>query len=184
MVAPVKCQVCKHEKREAIDSAIVAGLPLRTIGKQFGVGKNIVERHKRLHLMQSLADTPAAREATRADVLLTQLQSQQARADRLYQQAERILQRAQKRRDHGTSLAAIRTAASTLAEYRNSLELLAKLAGQLRESPTINVLISSEWGRVRGAVIIALAPFPDARAAVSQALLALAIEPGSADAGA
>ena len=184
MAAPVRCSVCRHERRSEIESALVAGDSLRKIAKQFSVGKGAIDRHKSRHLVESLANAAQAPEAVRGDLLLSQLQSQQARADQLYRQAERILRRAQARRDHGTSLAAIRTAASTLGEIRNSLELLAKLAGQLRESPTINILVSTEWGRVRGAVIIALAPFPEARAAVSQALLALTIEPGSNHAGA
>jgi hypothetical protein len=184
VVAPARCSVCKHERRSEIESAMVAGRPLRVIGKEFSIGKNAIDRHQKRHLAQSIANASQAPEVVRGDVLLAQLQGQRARADQLYREAERILRRAQARRDHGTSLAAIRAAASTLAEIRSSLELLAKLAGQLRESPTINILVSSEWGRVRAAVIVALAPFPDARAAVSQALLALPIEAGSDHAGA
>ncbi len=56
--------------------------------------------------------------------------------------------------------------------YRQ-IELQAKLLGELDERPTINILVAPEWIAVRAALIDALAPYPDARAAVSGRLVAL-----------
>ncbi|HYJ47738.1 MAG TPA: hypothetical protein VEV81_14070, partial [Pyrinomonadaceae bacterium] len=56
-----------------------------------------------------------------------------------------------------------------VAQLRPLAELLARLEGKLKESP-INILINPEWLQVRGELIQALAPFPEARAAVASAL--------------
>jgi hypothetical protein len=53
---------------------------------------------------------------------------------------------------------------------RDQLELLAKLVGELDDRPSINVLVAPEWLAVRAALLAALAPFPEARAAAAAAL--------------
>lgn len=52
------------------------------------------------------------------------------------------------------------------------LQLLARLMGQLPEpQPVVNILVaSSEWIATRAAIIAALEPYPDARAAVAGAM--------------
>ena len=55
---------------------------------------------------------------------------------------------------------------------QGQLELIAKLLGELDERPQINVLLTPEWARVRGVLVEALAPFPEARAAAAAALVA------------
>ncbi len=50
------------------------------------------------------------------------------------------------------------------------VELQAKLLGELDERPTVNVLVSPEWLAVRGALLEALRPYPEARAAVAGVL--------------
>jgi hypothetical protein len=47
---------------------------------------------------------------------------------------------------------------------------LARLAGELKDSPTINLVLSAEWLTVQAAVLTALEPHPEARLAVSSAL--------------
>lgn len=49
-------------------------------------------------------------------------------------------------------------------------ELLAKIEGKLNEQPIVNVIVSSEWAALRTELMKALAPFPDARAAVAMSL--------------
>ena len=78
----------------------------------------------------------------------------------------RILDSAEKAGDRRTALAAIR-------EARGNIELLGKLAGELQEGQTVNVVVSPGWQRVRATVITALLPYPEARAAVAGQLLAL-----------
>ena len=53
---------------------------------------------------------------------------------------------------------------------QGTVELLAKLAGQLRDAPTINLVLSAEWQAVQANVLTALDPYPEARLAVAHAL--------------
>ena len=98
------------------------------------------------------------RDAT-ADDLLAQVRSLQGRA-------LAILDRAEKAGDLRTALGAIR-------EARGNLELLAKLLGELNDAPQVNILVNPEWVSVRGVLLGALGPYPDARAAVAGALASL-----------
>lgn len=61
----------------------------------------------------------------------------------------------------------------THAQLQSSLELLAKLAGQLDERPQLNVILAPEWQRVRRALLEALLPFPQARTAVAASLASM-----------
>jgi len=58
----------------------------------------------------------------------------------------------------------------TSAQLQSNLELIAKLIGQLDERPQVNILVLPEWVRIRGALMAALAAYPDARLAVAAAL--------------
>jgi hypothetical protein len=60
-----------------------------------------------------------------------------------------------------------------VAQLRPSVELLAKLVGELDEHPQVNVTLSPEWQAVRGGLLEALGPYPDARVAVARQLVAL-----------
>lgn len=61
----------------------------------------------------------------------------------------------------------------TYDRIEGQLELVAKLIGQLDERPQINVLVSPEWLRVRGALTSALEGYPEARTALAGALLTI-----------
>jgi hypothetical protein len=50
------------------------------------------------------------------------------------------------------------------------VELLAKLAGELKDAPTINLVVSAEWLVVQAAVLRALEPHPAARLDVASEL--------------
>ena len=67
------------------------------------------------------------------------------------------------------SLAAIR-------ELRSLLELVAKVTGELDERPQVqvlNVTTDPAWLQVRGAVMLALVPYPEAGQAVASQLAEL-----------
>ena len=74
-----------------------------------------------------------------------------------------ILEKAKEAEDLSTALNAIRVTQGTV-------ELLGKLAGQLRDAPTINFVLSAEWQFVQANILAALAPYPEARLAVAHAL--------------
>jgi hypothetical protein len=64
----------------------------------------------------------------------------------------------------------LRTAVAAIREARGCVELLGKLAGQLQDAPTVNLVLSPEWLSIQANILMALEPHPDARLAVAHAL--------------
>ena len=153
---PRVCTVCGHPERAALESALVAGEPTRRIAARFAVSDTALRRHKSDHVAQALAKAQAAAEIVRAEDLLGQVRA-------LERKAETLLARAEHEGDLRTALLGVR-------EARSCLELLAKLLGELDERPQVNLLVNPEWLRVRDLLLDALAPYPDARAAVAARL--------------
>jgi hypothetical protein len=116
-----------------------------------------VWRHAQSHLREALLKATEAAEVTRADTLLE-------RVTGYIRDAEAIMAGANTDDDK-------RLALQALDRAMNGATLLAKLTGDLDERLHANVLISSpEWVQVQGVILSALAPFPDATAAVRAAL--------------
>ena len=149
------CTVCRHEDRAAIDQALVGGKPYRYVSDRFDLSLGAVQRHRADHVPATLARAKEAEEVAQADDLL-----QEARA--LRAKAYSILLRAEREGDLRTALAGIR-------EARGCLELMAELEGRLSRQP-VNIILLPEWQALRAALLAALAPFPEARAAAAAAL--------------
>ncbi len=139
-----------------IDKALVERRAFRTIADQFGVSKTALLRHYDDHLPSSLVKAQQAKEAADADALLAQIVG-------LRDEGLGVLKKAKDAEDLHTVLNAIKVTQGTI-------ELLAKLAGQLRDAPTINLVVSAEWQSMQANVLTALDPYPDARLAVAHAL--------------
>lgn len=155
---PRVCTVCSHPERETIDAALASGEPNRRIAARFNLAESSVRRHVAEHIATLLAKAEEA-EAVRADDLLGQMLELQVKT-------LRVLGTLEQSGDHKLWLAGLR-------EARGNIELLAKLTHQLSDRPVVNVLIAPEWLVVRAALLNALTPYPEARAAVSDRLLAL-----------
>jgi len=150
------CTVCTHQNRAAIDAALVAGTPNRRIATQHGLSEAAVRRHAAEHLPASLV-TAAGEEATRQALdVLQQLKTINAAA-------LTVLRDARAAQDGDLALKAI-------DRIHRQIELQAKLLGDLDERPVVNVLLSPAWLQVRGQLVAALAPFPEARVAVAAVL--------------
>ncbi len=154
-----RCTICTHKSRADIDQALVARNRFRTISDQFGVSKSALLRHSDDHLPAALVKAQAATEAAQADALLAQVVD-------LRDKALGVLDTAQGSEDLRAAIGAIR-------EARGCVELLAKLAGQLKDAPTVNILVSSEWQGLQAVILQALEPHADARLAVAEALTAV-----------
>ena len=145
-----------HDEREAIDAALVEHRPFRAIARQFGTSKDALLRHHDNHLPADLIKAHEAADVARADDLLAQVVD-------LKDRSLGILDKAEACDDLRAAIAAIR-------EARGCVELLGKLAGQLKDAPTINLFVSEEWRTVQASLLAALEPYADARLAVTQAL--------------
>ena len=153
---PRTCTICRHAERAAIDSALVERRPFRDIAGQHDVSKSALVRHFDDHLPAKLAMAKVAAEVVNANSLLDQVTSLRSRAIT-------ILDTAEKSGDLKTAISAIR-------EARSCVELLGKLAGELQDAPTINVVITPEWRRLQAVILAALEPHTEARLAVASAL--------------
>jgi len=157
---PRTCTVCTHPDRAAIDAALVAGEPNRRIAARHAVTEQALRRHQMAdHIPARMAKAQEAAEVAQADDLLWDVRTLRSKAYSLLLQAE--------------AAGDIRTALAGVREARGCLELLAKLLGELDDRPQLNVLVAPEWITLRAALLEALRPYPDARAAVSGRLVAL-----------
>ncbi|MDI7277775.1 MAG: hypothetical protein QME94_17485 [Anaerolineae bacterium] len=152
-----RCTICSHGSRIEIEEALLKGeQSFRTIAHRWCVSVDALKRHKKDHLPAAMTVAKAAQQVARADDLLAQAQSLQEKALALLAQAEAD-------GDRKTALQGVR-------EARGCLELLARLLGELNERPQVSILLAPEWVTVRGALLMALQPYPEARAAVAAAL--------------
>ncbi len=150
------CTICTHKSRAKIDQALVERQAFRAIARQHNVSKDALLRHHDDHLPAALVKAQAATEAAQADALLAQVVD-------LRDKALDVLDTAQESEDLRAAIGAIR-------EARGCVELLAKLAGQLKDAPTVNILVSSEWQGLQAVILQALEPHVEARLAVAEAL--------------
>lgn len=153
---PRTCTVCKHEKRAEIDAALVNSESYRNVSNQYGLSFASVQRHKAKHLPGELVKAQDAQDVLNADSLLTDVQA-------LKKTAGEVMQEARTAEDYRGAVAAIN------AQGR-LIELMLEAIGKLNRNPQVNILISAQWLEVRTAVLRALAPHPEARLAVVEAL--------------
>jgi hypothetical protein len=154
------CTICRHPERDEIDQRLIASTALKPISERFGVTVQALIRHRNLHLPQAVRDaaegTRAAAERQRGGDLLAAARALHGNALDLMRQAERA-------RDLRTALAGIREAA-------RCVELQGRLMGQIRETQSVNVILSPQWVSLQAVILSALEPHPEARQAVASAL--------------
>lgn len=153
---PRTCSICGHSERAAIDAAMAGAVSYRTIAQQYSVSPYALVRHKK-HIAGAIAQAQGDHELTAGEAILAKIAALEGDAKRLQGKAE--------------AAGDIRTALAAVRELVRIVELLAKLQGELaQEGATINVILSPQWLTVRAAIMGALATYPEARAAVVEAL--------------
>jgi hypothetical protein len=70
-------------------------------------------------------------------------------------------------------------AVKVAAQLKGQTELLAKLLGDLQQEGTITLTLSPEWHSLRAALLEALQPYPEARAAAAARLVTLEASAGA-----
>jgi hypothetical protein len=150
---PRTCSICSHEHRDAMEDAFIVGQAKRRIASQHGVTERAVRYHMREHLPALLALARDAERAARADSLLDRMEALQSQTLAILDAPE----------DQRTALAAI-------AQARRNLELIGEVTRELDRAGTINLELTVEWQEVKNLIVTALAPYPQARAAVFSAL--------------
>ena len=152
---PRTCTICNHPEREAIETAIVAGISNRSIALQFGTSHMAVQRHATDHIQQEIKNSQAAQEEARGLDIVKQLKE-------INDITREILKQSRGISTHEITLKAV-------ARVEKQLELQAKLLGAIDDRP-VNIYITPEWIAIRTVIVQALKPYPDARRAVAAAL--------------
>jgi hypothetical protein len=156
----IRCSVCAHPDIDEINAALVAGAKQTDLVTRYELrSKFAVSRHFTNHIPAALALAREAEVVASSDDLLAKVQELEARAQRVAHSAEASGER--------------RTVLLAVRELARIVELLAKLRGELDSGTHVNVILAPEWLQVREAVLVALTPYPEARAAVAGSLLEL-----------
>jgi len=152
------CSICRHLARNDIDEALLHNVPLRAIERQYEVGRGALSRHRdQGHIAATAAKGAEAAEATHGDNILEWTRGILGKAVSFMNQAEVS-------GDLKTALVGVR-------EARGCIELLAKVMGELKDGPTVNIFMSPEWVQVQTVILTALEPLgPEARTRVALAL--------------
>lgn len=118
---PRTCTVCRHPEQARIDLELVAGTPQRVLAVRYGPSRAAVQRHKTEHLPLALVKATDAAQLAEADTLLDQVEDTRRRA-RAYEA-------------FAAAAGDVRLALVALREGRATLELLARVTGQLNVPP-------------------------------------------------
>ena len=161
---PRRCSICHHQGLEGINRALVEGIAFPVLVAKYRVSKDALSRHKANHLPATLVKAQEAQAVARADDLLDEVRSLQARALTILDRAERV--------------GDLRTALGAIREARGNLELLAKLMGQIDKRPHVHLHLSQEWLELRATIVEALEGHQEAKEAVLNVL-----EAGSEEGG-
>jgi hypothetical protein len=114
-----KCEVCQHKDRLEIDRQLVRNGNASALSKKYDLPKGSLHRHLRKHLSRQLVKAHDTKEILHGKGLVTELTA-------LFEKAKAILEKAEDAGSLGVALKGV-------AESRNTIELLAKLAAYVHE---------------------------------------------------
>lgn len=157
-MAESRCLCCTSPVRAEIDRRLAAGATNVAIADEYGMSRDSVRRHRDRHLAPAVRAAMTRHEARTGETAVNRLEA-------LYERAEGILDAAEEQGQGALALSAVK-------ELRATVELLARLTGELDTRPqvTVNLVQSPEWLALQGQILQALAPFPDARLALASSL--------------
>jgi hypothetical protein len=121
------CSVCRHDKREEIDRALLAQVPFRHVAACFSISATAAFRHSKSHIPAALMKAKQAADEVKADTLFDRLREINREARAILEEA-----RGAGSKDNDLALKAI-------ARIEKQLELEARLLGELDESTKIAV---------------------------------------------
>lgn len=160
-----KCTICHHPERRDIDAKLLDGsVSLRDIAGRFNVSRTSLSRHRQAHLPERMVK--AAERRADADVSTALDVVEELR--RVNDAARRVLADALEAGDGGLMLAAS-------DRILKQVETQARLIGLLNDGSVTQIAVSvgADWPVIRAALIRALAPYPEARSSVIDALASL-----------
>ena len=151
-------------------------VPVRVLSQRFGVTKDALHRHRKLHLSpQTRAALLTAMKPSDIDVEQLRRSESEGLLGSLIAQRARLAMLSEMCFEQGE----LHAATSVEARITQSLELTSRLLGMIiqhHEVRSTSVLLTADYLKLRGTIISALRPFPEAARAVGAALAALETE--------
>jgi hypothetical protein len=174
------CTVCKHIDRLKIEEALKAGEAFRSVSRKSGLSRSALGRHIKQHtdirvlvtknspesLVSVLNTGPKATIAEKEIVASGGISNIAGQVGNLYVKAVKLMNRAERAGNFAASVSANRQALSCLEVYFKSSEALYAIKKREEAEESLTT--------IRGAILDALADFPEAKIAVAQALEASA----------
>lgn len=170
-----KCATCAHQGVDQINADLVANIPMQKISRDYGIAPSSLRAHKANHLGAGLAALTKARETAKAADRQAAAGETGAALDQIRNLKPLLFEALKWAQERYNGYLVVQVS----KEIRETLQLEAKITGELDERPTttINVLTTEAWLQLRGRLMSALAPHPEARLAVAAELLALEAHP-------
>jgi hypothetical protein len=155
------CSVCSHPEGFEVNTRLIVDRESnRRVAAQFGLSEQAIRRHRQ-HIPEQLVQASEAQAVADADTLLDDIV-------RIRESAFDLLDQAERAHEWRARVAAIR-------ECRENVRILGELHGRLeasRKNISINVLASAEWITLKGQIVGALRPHPQALESVLRAITA------------
>lgn len=186
---PRHCGPCSDPRRNELDRRLLAkeltGESFRQIVADFGHSETALRRHLANHLTVHLADVHATMERARQEALSdakerelerTKAEVKEGMASRLENAASFLDQLREVRRkaadllDQAEKSQDLKAAGIFIRELREQVRLWAELEGKLARQPQITIINHPEWIELRGMIIAALDPYPEAKEALVNAI--------------
>jgi hypothetical protein len=116
-----KCTICHHSQREAIERAILAGVPIRIISDQYGISLGAINRHKEGHMVETLAK---ARD--------NQMIVEESRGTDLLAVTMNLLQESQDITSEARGAGDLKTALMGIGKTADIINLLVRVAAEMK----------------------------------------------------
>jgi hypothetical protein len=172
-------RVVDHPDRGRIEYDLGRGTPVRALSRKYGLSIHSLYRFRAKMPPQLRAKHMGARLKAGADLERLRLDESESILQNLALQRARLLLS----QDHALEVGDGREVTYIAGEIHRNIKLVGQYLGEFAQhqiKTSVSVLISEEYLEMRTALMRALAPFPDARRAVAEALHAreaLAAEP-------
>ncbi len=158
------CTICSSSRRDRVDSELAGGESPAVVGRRYRLSPDALRRHKTNHLSPALVKVAVERYG--AETARNAFDSVVDRVESLVVRLEGLLSLAEEKK-------ALTGGSNVAREIRQSLELIARLRGELDDRPsvtTVNVLATAEFAAAVTAILSATERYPEARIAIADAL--------------
>src|SRR5262245_10351557 len=164
-----KSVIAEHSDRARIEYDLTRGIPVRRVAKKYGINQHCAYRYLKKMPPQLKAAHLGKMLRAGADLEKLRIDESEGLLQNLATQRARLLLV----QDHAMETENGGLATQISGAIHRNLELVAKLLGELASHQVrtnISVLVQPEYLDLRAALVRALQPYPDARAAVAAVL--------------